>query len=265
MSVPSATRVPSPLCTRGSLTTIRKFSFKPCKVRCTADGTGVVVAQHCRALFRCQHGHPSFNCNAHYCSHLATNCSCPCPDRQEYAADAYASSRRLVNQSMLEELTASTRPEAFQAALALTQPLFSSNCEAGYLDLGSNVGERMMQLFEPLLHPGVARPGQRWFGEHLDQRNVSRAHACAVGFEPNPVHRATLQRMMWKLSALGRTARVIEAAIGANNTVQSFYSDGAHASKANYCMHDVMLKVTTSPPHALPLTLSRASKLLIDE
>ena len=192
------------------------------------------MAQHCRALFRCSPGWPSFNCNAHYCSHLARNCSCPCPDRPEYAADAYSTARRLVNQSLLKDLS-SFSAEAFQEALGLSQPLFSSSCRAGYLDLGSNVGERIVQLFEPLLHPGIARPGQRWFSEHLDQRNISRSDACAVGFEPNPVHRATLHRMVRKLRGLGRSARFVEAAVGAKNTVQNFYVDGANASKANYC------------------------------
>jgi hypothetical protein len=271
-----------PLCTPASLVTVKKFSFYPCGAACTSDGTAIVVRRHCKGIFRCRAELASFTCNAHYCSRSATNCSCPCAEREVYGATSLATARTLTNRTLLRVLAGR---HAFAPALGLTRPLFAG-CAAAYLDLGTNVGERIVQaraigsllaycartaaatsrvrrsrvvqLFEPLHFPGAQRPGQRWFTAHLG--NISRARTCAAGFEPNPVHRRTLRALARRHRALGRhvridgshcarplplplhrcsvhtdgtrvpccvlQVRIVEAAIGANNSVMRFFSDG---------------------------------------
>jgi len=227
------------LCTEETLTLDHKWSFRPCKYQCTADGMGLHVSQHCSATFRC--GGPAyeggvsvpFPCSGHYCSRSSTNCSCACSLHSDYSSSSWSSARSLVNRTLISKLRLRREGSGqhFLGALGLTRSLFDG-CGAVYLDCGTNIGSRLGALFDE--HPGVSRPGQSWFSKYLDQRNHTRAHTCAVGFEPNPIHRPTLQRIERHHRERGKRIKIVEAAIGANNSVQRFFSDGQQASKANY-------------------------------
>lgn len=96
-------------------------------------------------------------------------------------------------------------------------PLFDG-CRLRYLDLGTNVGERLRSMYADLDRP----PGKH---EQLFEHE-NRTGVCTVGFEPNPHHARALAHVQEELRSRGHRVTVIPAAIGAANISRAdFYSD----------------------------------------
>jgi hypothetical protein len=67
-------------------------------------------------------------------------------------------------------------------------------CYHIYLDVGSNIGIQVRKLFEPKLYPqsNIQPVFDQYYGLP-DSNGARKETVCAVGFEPNPRHAATLK------------------------------------------------------------------------
>ena len=82
-------------------------------------------------------------------------------------------------------------------------------CEHVYLDVGGNVGVQTRKLFEPARYPNGARTLEVFADHFGEDRETWRRTVCAIGFEPNPRHRARLKTLAERYTSLGwRTSRV---------------------------------------------------------
>jgi len=85
-------------------------------------------------------------------------------------------------------------------------PAWLRSCALIYLDVGSNIGVQVRKLFEPERYPGapVLKLFNSTFGSPQQRKLPSEATGlCALGFEPNPAHRAHLQQLQANYSAKG--------------------------------------------------------------
>ena len=77
-------------------------------------------------------------------------------------------------------------------------------CYHIYLDVGSNVGIQVRKLFEPKLYPesNIQSVFDKYYGKPEINGNRKET-VCAVGFEPNPRHAATLKDIEQSHKACG--------------------------------------------------------------
>ena len=73
---------------------------------------------------------------------------------------------------------------------------------AGLSRRGVNIGVQIRKLFEPERYPNasILAVYDKYFGPYVRAR---RKHVCAVGFEPNPHHKARLAALAARYNALG--------------------------------------------------------------
>eukprot|EP00933_Yihiella_yeosuensis_P059258 TRINITY_DN602_c0_g1_i2.p1 TRINITY_DN602_c0_g1~~TRINITY_DN602_c0_g1_i2.p1 ORF type:complete len:304 (+),score=77.91 TRINITY_DN602_c0_g1_i2:155-1066(+) len=77
-------------------------------------------------------------------------------------------------------------------------PAWLNECKSIYLDVGSNIGVQVRKLYEPEKFPGapILPLFQKKFGMPQQRRqNGKTSGICALGFEPNPLHKAQLQKV----------------------------------------------------------------------
>lgn len=97
--------------------------------------------------------------------------------------------------------------------------LFASHdCEHVYLDVGTNIGIQIRKLYEPQKFEGA--PALKYFEEWFGP--APHCHVCAIGFEPNPRHKAYLEDMEHKLTAAGAGVLVFKDAAGTMDSSESF-------------------------------------------
>ncbi len=104
-------------------------------------------------------------------------------------------------------------------------------CYHVYLDVGSNVGIQVRKLFEPDLYKGAAILGV--FDSYFGPRNPTQTETvCAVGFEPNPKHSASLKAIEAAHKACGwRSAFYTEVAASHDYGSVTFMSDNDFGHK----------------------------------
>ena len=97
----------------------------------------------------------------------------------------------------------------------ILRPLRSwlTGCTDVYVDVGSNVGQRIDALF--------GGPPDEFFDECFSNRSA----ACALAVEPNPLHRQTLRRKTAAHRARGRAVRVLYVAISNATGTAPFWND----------------------------------------
>ena len=109
--------------------------------------------------------------------------------------------------------------------------LFSQyHCKHVYLDVGTNIGVQIRKLFEPHKYAGAAVLPifDGIFGP------APRCNVCAVGFEPNPVHRKRLAFLQTKLRNAGAPGvLILETAAGNADGVLHLHVEAA-VSRAEY-------------------------------
>ena len=96
----------------------------------------------------------------------------------------------------------------------ITAFLAKYRCEHVYLDVGTNIGVQIRKLFEPHLYRTnvkVSKHFEAAFGP------APRCHVCAIGFEPNPRHKARLDAVEERLAAAGFGVLIFRAAAGASD------------------------------------------------
>ena len=100
-------------------------------------------------------------------------------------------------------------------------------CYHIYLDVGSNVGIQVRKLFEPKLYPdsNIQSVFDKYYGKP-EGNGVRKETVCAVGFEPNPRHAATLKDIERSHKACGwRTHFYTEAAAAHDYGTVDFLTD----------------------------------------
>ena len=99
--------------------------------------------------------------------------------------------------------------------LARVDALFDRHdCEALYLDVGTNVGVQLHKLFEPAKFGGS--PVLRVFDELFGVDRFCRT--CAIGIEPNPRHTQRLDTLESALGAAGAGVIVLRGAAGTSES-----------------------------------------------
>lgn len=113
----------------------------------------------------------------------------------------------------------SRSPRGFQ------HPSWLSQCKSVYLDVGSNIGVQVMKLFEPEWFPGADILGlfEEKFGHPKDRREKGeRSGICALGFEPNPIHRAQLDKVQRDYQKKGWYVHFYPFAVGGTDSIVNF-------------------------------------------
>lgn len=102
-------------------------------------------------------------------------------------------------------------------------------CRHVYLDVGTNIGVQIRKLFEPHKYDGAAVLPlfDSAFGP------APRCHVCALGLEPNPVHRDRLAFLQRNLTDAGVGVLILEAAAGNADGVLNLQVEKA-VSRAEY-------------------------------
>ena len=115
----------------------------------------------------------------------------------------------------------------------LAEPFFAS-CTTGYIDVGTNIGERLRELYG--VWPAARRQRNRvpmfdqCFGAPSSNR---RDDVCVLAFEPNPVHAENLSRLMQEIrGGTNRRLALVRAAVTSHNGVGEFWND--HAPNAHH-------------------------------
>jgi len=104
-------------------------------------------------------------------------------------------------------------------------PSWLSRCKSVYLDVGSNIGVQVMKLFEPERFPGADILGlfEEKFGHPKDRREKGeRSGICALGFEPNPIHRAQLDKVQRDYQKNGWYVHFYPFAVGGTDSIVNF-------------------------------------------
>ena len=80
--------------------------------------------------------------------------------------------------------------------------LVADGCWHVCLDLGSNVGLQVRKLYElqQFKNASIQHVFHKYFGQDQLER---RQHVCAIGFEPNPRHHASLKAIQSRYNELG--------------------------------------------------------------
>ena len=116
----------------------------------------------------------------------------------------------------VEDLLASTLAKLVANDEALLDELWARYpCEHIYLDVGTNIGVQIRKLFEPQKYPKANATHviyERFFGPIGAQSLGTRCRVCAIGFEPNPHHRARLVELQARYRAAGVGVLVFAAA-----------------------------------------------------
>ena len=105
----------------------------------------------------------------------------------------------------------------------------ADGCRHVYVDMGTNIGHQIRKVYEPSLYTG--NPTEtifvKYFGEAWQRDGV-----CSFGFEANPLHEASLQRLERAYHAWGRRVHVFTStAVSIKNHNVTFYTDpgaGSH-------------------------------------
>jgi hypothetical protein len=104
--------------------------------------------------------------------------------------------------------------------------LAADGCWHVYLDLGSNVGLQVRKLYElqQFKNASIQHVFHKYFGQDQLER---RQHVCAIGFEPNPRHHASLKAIQSRYNELGWRTRFELVAVGVANSEAKFFFDNS--------------------------------------
>lgn len=80
-----------------------------------------------------------------------------------------------------------------RAAADYGHPTWLATCDKIYLDVGSNKGVQVRKLFEQEKYKGAE--ANTWFDKFYGDVTQRPGTVCALGMEPNPLHRARLQAL----------------------------------------------------------------------
>lgn len=95
-------------------------------------------------------------------------------------------------------------------------------CKGLYLDVGTNVGTQIRKLYQPESFPGAKSVEQF----HSIFHGVSLSDVCTFGFEPNPEHKAWLEKVQDSLQCQGYNVKIFtETAVHTENGNMTFYRD----------------------------------------
>ena len=92
-----------------------------------------------------------------------------------------------------------------------------SGCRFAYIDIGTNRGDRINDLYAYNRH--------KKFYNGCFPLQVPRSSVCAVGFEPNPVHFKRLQNLATGHRYLGHNVTILPFAISNETSSHRFYVD----------------------------------------
>ena len=120
-------------------------------------------------------------------------------------------------------ITSTTKPNIYGKL-----PHWLPGCEKNFLDLGANIGVTIQKLFEPEKYaksPMIdfffktfryewLQVSMIWFPRRL----------CALGFEPNPKHRARLQKLQVEYSRKNWNVHFFPFAVSNGNGNITFYT-----------------------------------------
>jgi hypothetical protein len=99
----------------------------------------------------------------------------------------------------------------------------ADGCRNVYVDMGTNIGHQIRKLYEPALYPG--NPTEPIFAKYFGEA-WQRDGVCAFGFEANPVHEVTLQRLERAYHAWGRRVQLFTSTAVSNTYANvTFYED----------------------------------------
>lgn len=95
-------------------------------------------------------------------------------------------------------------------------------CEQVFLDIGSNVGNHVRFLFEPHLFPEAQYP--KHIARHFSKHTIK--NTCAVGFEANPAHWPSLDKLSRAYMRKGWTTLFLHTAVSDREGFMKFYRQG---------------------------------------
>lgn len=108
-------------------------------------------------------------------------------------------------------------------------------CDQVFLDIGSNIGNHVRFLFEPHLFPDAQYP------KHIDNhfRKHTVKNTCAVGFEANPAHWPSLDKLSRAYMKKGWTTMFLHTAVSDREGFMKFYRQGDEENRDwGFTMHD---------------------------
>ena len=115
---------------------------------------------------------------------------------------------------------------AAASVIADIDALFASGrCQHAYLDVGTNLGVQLRKLFEPERYRGA--PVLRVFHEAFGPPPWCRV--CALGAEPNPLHRSRLDELERAYRGAGVPLKVLRLAAGTSHSAVPFVASGGEA------------------------------------
>jgi hypothetical protein len=97
----------------------------------------------------------------------------------------------------------------------------ADGCYHVFLDVGANIGVHGRFLFEPEKYPKTkiaANLFDNEFGRKRDNRDF-----CAFAFEPNPAHRARLEKVASAYRSMGWRCEFIPVAVGDQDGMMTFH------------------------------------------
>lgn len=106
------------------------------------------------------------------------------------------------------------RPPPAPRALRGAPPVvpLASGCNDIYLDLGTNLGVQIRKVYEPQRFPNAS------INPFFDRYFLNRTAVCSFGFEPNPVHNPTLDRLEAFYARKGVKVQVLRVAVSTRDS-----------------------------------------------
>mmetsp|Transcript_33100 Transcript_33100/g.68930 ORF Transcript_33100/g.68930 Transcript_33100/m.68930 type:complete len:316 (-) Transcript_33100:452-1399(-) len=103
-----------------------------------------------------------------------------------------------------------------QNLMPYREPRLADGCSCVFLDVGANRGIQTRKLFEPELFPRAGWPKQfqKYFGSDIE---AIRRDCCSIGVEPNPMHKAELQRLKASYASKGWRVEFLHKAAWTND------------------------------------------------
>lgn len=133
-------------------------------------------------------------------------------------------------------------------------PPWLHRCRTFYFDVGSNRGVQVRKLFQPQFYPKAAVHPlfAAAFGEQR-QMSSNESGICAIGFEPNPIHRLRLNCIQHDLMSRGWWVHFYRAGAWMRDTWASFQHPQRGGLEVGYHMQEVVNSISNGANARTPM------------